>query len=50
MVVYKDVVDKEDEFFPLEELTPTDDPTLLIDRLEIKPMISLHILTDFSTP
>jgi hypothetical protein len=50
MVIYEDVVDDEAKASHVEEIPPTDDPTLLANPPEVEPLISLHALGGFSSP
>jgi hypothetical protein len=50
MAISKDVVDKEAKSSPVEDLPPIDDTTPHVNPPEVKPLISLHALTSFSTP
>jgi hypothetical protein len=50
MTISEDVVEEEEKVSPVEELLPTNYPTLPSDPREVEPLISLHVLIEFSTP
>jgi hypothetical protein len=50
MAIYKDFVDKEDEFLIVEDIPQSYDPTPPSYPPKVEPLISLHALTRFYTP